>query len=417
MGTTQLLIVADDLSGALDCALEAAQGTFPAKIRINTDCIDEATPLDATSIWAIDTNSRHCTTQEAITRCNKTIQQYKQPNQIIYKKIDSTLRGNFPAVIANLIPLLGVAIIAPAYPDMHRTTVEGHQLINDKALSKTVLWQNKADRGNIETSIVELMHSKRISSALVTLATIREGITHVRNTINKLMTSKVRAIVCDAQTNSDLTTIAQACINLAKPHFFVGSAGLARYIPEIISFKDPPQRLPLIIRGPILLIAGSASQITQQQIQHLTQTRPVTKITVSATILSIGQHHPQWISYRHQLIAALQQGHDVALKIKSPTEPPGTLSHSLSTALTQLLDLSHVQLGAIICTGGETCHNLLTQNHAREIALVGKIESGVPVSLILGKTPIPFVTKAGAFGTEQTLTKSYDYLVAKRTSS
>jgi D-threonate/D-erythronate kinase len=61
------------------------------------------------------------------------------------------------------------------------------------------------------------------------------------------------------------------------------------------------------------------------------------------------------------------------------------------------------RFSGLFCTGGETARALLTAAGAVGIRLVGEVEAGVPLGTMEGWHNLPIVTKAGAFGTPQTL--------------
>jgi uncharacterized protein YgbK (DUF1537 family) len=62
-------------------------------------------------------------------------------------------------------------------------------------------------------------------------------------------------------------------------------------------------------------------------------------------------------------------------------------------------------MGAFAATGGETASALLSRFGVNGIRLVEEIEPGVALGLTLGSLSIPVVTKAGAFGDEDSLSR------------
>mgnify|MGYP001109744584 CR=1 FL=1 len=61
---------------------------------------------------------------------------------------------------------------------------------------------------------------------------------------------------------------------------------------------------------------------------------------------------------------------------------------------------------ALVATGGETARALLTAMGVPSLRLVDEVERGVPRAVARLATPLPIVTKAGAFGDRQTLVRS-----------
>lgn len=414
MQTRQLLILADDLSGALDCALEASQNRYHARITIASPAAITTDP--GTAIWALDTDTRRYRPGDAARRCAQIVNAHRRNGQRVYKKIDSLLRGNLTAEIACLVPMLGTAIIAPAYPDLQRTTSNGYQYLGGVGLPHTEAWLRETGSRNVDLPLDQLMRTCGLSAALVGTETIERGPGPLATSLTALMDADTQTIVCDAQTNTHLETVARACQHISQDYFLVGSAGLARYIPPLTHLEPSQEADPIHVNGPILIIVGSASSVSRAQTRLVAHTRPVTAIKVPADVLRTCNGHPLWAQYRQQLSQLLRVGQDVILSI-ADQRPPTDLSVDLAHALVELADLANMPLGGLICTGGETCHNLLVRNGYQQIRLLGQIEQGVPLSLILRDapgSPIPLVTKAGAFGTMEALANSYDYLHAAR---
>jgi uncharacterized protein YgbK (DUF1537 family) len=144
---------------------------------------------------------------------------------ILYKKIDSTLRGNVAAELAAAREALGPRrpiIVAPSFPAQGRTVSGGRVFVDGKPLRS----------GNLKRAL----HGSGI-------------------------------IVCDARTDSELRAIARNGLALKPRPLFVGSAGLARALAATL----PPRRarrgrLP---RGEIAVVVGSASAVSARQAKRL----------------------------------------------------------------------------------------------------------------------------------------------------
>ncbi len=71
-------------------------------------------------------------------------------------------------------------------------------------------------------------------------------------------------------------------------------------------------------------------------------------------------------------------------------------------------------LGALVATGGETAAALLARFGVDGLALIDEIEPGVSLGVTRGRIAVPIVTKAGAFGSEDTLLRAVHHLRAIR---
>ncbi len=82
--------------------------------------------------------------------CDQLVQQYaRDPDLLLFKKIDSTLRGHLGMELAavlearSVVAPRSVAIMAPAFPTYGRTTVEGRQYVYGKLLHETEIWKSE----------------------------------------------------------------------------------------------------------------------------------------------------------------------------------------------------------------------------------------------------------------------------------
>jgi 4-hydroxythreonine-4-phosphate dehydrogenase len=81
----------------------------------------------------------------------------------------------------------------------------------------------------------------------------------------------------------------------------------------------------------------------------------------------------------------------------------------LAAQFARLLAPISDRFGALAVTGGETARALLGAMGVAGLRLHGEIEAGVPLAVAQARTAahdLPVVTKAGAFGTPETLVRS-----------
>jgi uncharacterized protein YgbK (DUF1537 family) len=127
------LIIADDLSGAADCAIACKVAGAETVV-----VIDAGVAPKAAAVVSVDVNSRTMSLEDAGPAAATVVERlYDKDVRILYQKVDSTLRGNW---VAELIHIRQAArkvlthapfvIVAPAFPDAGRTTIDGHVLVN-----------------------------------------------------------------------------------------------------------------------------------------------------------------------------------------------------------------------------------------------------------------------------------------------
>src|SRR4051812_10256876 len=130
-------VIADDLTGALDTAAPfAARGwrtcvvPWPGSSTLAT-ATEWQRMAGASDVVVVDTSSRHVAPREAARRVRAAVTAAQGIRRRrgadayqLYKKIDSTLRGNVAAELAAFRATTGVARLplAPAFPAQGRTT-------------------------------------------------------------------------------------------------------------------------------------------------------------------------------------------------------------------------------------------------------------------------------------------------------
>ncbi len=200
------LIVADDFSGACDAAARAARNGYSAAALLTP-------PFDApgADLLALSTETRHAQPEQARRR----IRALDLAGRILYKKMDSTLRGPWIDEVDELLLTTGYsqAIVCPAFPAQGRTVRDGW------------LW----------------VHGRRERQ-------IRCPFT-----------------VRDAETEEDLARVASEICSSILP---VGSAGLALHVfprPPVVA--SPPSLAAAL--GHWLVLVASEHPASQAQLRFL----------------------------------------------------------------------------------------------------------------------------------------------------
>src|SRR5262245_47420294 len=184
-GDRSVTIIADDLSGATDSAVACAERALDTVVAL----VDASDNGSAEAI-AFDADTRRRSTDAAATETARLVRSHANMNGgLLFKKIDSTLRGHIGAEIAALLSarqgttgspsrLRTIVVLAPAFPALGRTTVQGRQLLNGIPLEHTELWQRQTIADN--ASLLDMMSRSNLKSELVPIETVRAGARAIR---------------------------------------------------------------------------------------------------------------------------------------------------------------------------------------------------------------------------------------------
>jgi uncharacterized protein YgbK (DUF1537 family) len=411
-----LLVIADDLTGAADCAAACVAQGFSAMVLLHSREIEE---LDVgrieTDIVSIDADTRCLVADQAAETTAELVRLCEAGGLLgdgclIFKKLDSTLRGNVAAELAAMLQAIrnfahngerASIILAPALPAQGRTTVGGRQMVRGNPLEESDIWKTEARAPH--TDIPALLADAGLSCCLIDIAMVRSGLGELRRAI-EMDVQKADVVLFDAETDEDLRAVAEAAMRLNGFTIWAGSAGLASQIPHAAGMAGSSAGLERnFARGPALFVVGSAASISQEQARVLALIPQVAVIRMTPAAFL----NPDTTSA--QIIEALGFGRDVLVV---PDQNESCRSDAVfSRALSKIIAPCASLLGGLVATGGETARAILDELGIRRLRVLGEIEAGVPFCAADGWTrQLPVLTKAGAFGSPDTLVLCRDFL-------
>jgi uncharacterized protein YgbK (DUF1537 family) len=423
-GDASWLILADDLTGAADCAVAFAERGMSSSVAWKADAPDDA-------VLALDAGSRQLAPAMAAARHRTLLDAHRGRSRRFFKKIDSTLRGQ---PVAELVEALrfrrergasALCILAPAYPAAGRTTEDGRIRLAGQALEQTPLWA--LDHSYPSADLVAVLKATGLNVRLATLADVRGGGSLAR-LVGDAVATGVDAVVCDATTQEDLDLVAQATLPIAEV-FWTGSGGLALALAQALQRPalpppafawDAPRTGGVRTGGGrggggrggggILFVVGSVAEASRAASALLAVDETLLVVAVAPATLRRGPQDAGWQASARRVAATLECGGDVLVEIGLDPDPDLSQGAELAARLAALLQPSAPAVGALFVTGGETALVLLDAFGATGFRLVEQIEPGVPLGLTRGSLHIPVVTKAGAFGDAGTLRRCLSHL-------
>jgi uncharacterized protein YgbK (DUF1537 family) len=370
------LILADDLTGAADTAIAFGRRGWKAAVSWGSTATKE-------EVLAIDAGTREMQPEAAAERQLALLREHRAGRGGLYKKIDSTLRGQ-PAVElqACLSELGSVALVAPAFPAQGRTTLEGRMRLHGGPLEASPLWTREHRYPSAD--LREIFGRNGIPARHATLAALREG--GLPALLEAAFAEGHCSVVCDATEESDLALVAHAALPHAERQLWVGSAGLAHAIAGIGPRHGPPPALPRVAGG-ILVVVGSMAEASQAGAVKLADDPELRSIAITPALLRAGPD--AWRDVRRSIQTPLERGEDVMVMLAGC----GAMDPALTRSLAALL--REARPGGLIATGGATALALLDALGASSLRVVAEVEPGIPLCLA---GALPVTTKAGAFG-------------------
>src|SRR5579872_2631256 len=267
-----VVIIADDLSGATDSAVACAERGLDTVVGL-----DEMGRLGAAEAIAFDADTRRLTADAAAAKTARLVHAHaKTSGRLLFKKLDSTLRGHVGLEIAALLTaarhLAGqqrtIAILAPAFPALGRTTLHGCQHLDGMPLEDTEIWRREGKTGR--ASLLDMMSCSHLESRLVPIEAVRAGV-HVTRAAMVDGIDRIDVLVCDAETDEDLITLARASRDIGIDPVWAGSAGWIGHLLDAAGMVRPRAALPRLASadGPLLFVVGSLSSASRRQAELL----------------------------------------------------------------------------------------------------------------------------------------------------
>jgi len=394
----RLLIVADDLTGAADCAVG-----FSEHLRCEV-LLSPLAHLPDAPVVALDLDSRQMPVEAAVRAHRQWLSNPAVAELPLYKKIDSTLRGHYAAEIAALNQR-AMAVMAPAYPALGRTTRHGIQYLNGVPVDRSETWRNEGLQGT--SDICAALQAQGLRCALLG----REHLTppsELKQRVLQALNDAVDVLVCDAEQDEDLNHLASATVDLCEQLYWVGSGGLAKALARLIEVQPvTPATAP---RKPLLAVIGSMASPSHEQAQRLISISQAKSVQLDADWLLDPQRTEDRLQCSLEWAELMGSGHDLVVRMDQGHRPTQH-SRDLSQALAACMQPALKQAGTLIATGGETARALLTQAGIHQLMLQGEPVPGlVQAEANYQGRALTVVTKAGAFGDPDALVAIWRYL-------
>jgi D-threonate/D-erythronate kinase len=266
----QLLIIADDFTGALDVSVQFAKCDVRLKV-ISGNTIDNGlfTQKDI-DILVIDTETRHQNPSMAAATVSKIIRTAKESGVThFYLKVDSGLRGNVGATLSAALEASGETFLAfaPAYPEMQRVTKDGVQYFDGTPIHKSAFHKDPIDPV-LDATITDLFHGWPVEARL-----------YPNNAAYDTRCEKHTVGIFDVASNADFYHIACHLRQNGQLHLLAGCAAFALVYQELFPLKMLSEAQPLPAQA-LLVLCGSLNPTARRQLAFA-QSRGFEKITLT----------------------------------------------------------------------------------------------------------------------------------------
>lgn len=345
----RLAVVADDLTGAADAAAPFAARGLTVSVALSA-------ALPDAEVVALSTDNRGRPAAEAAVRTTAAVGRVRDA-ELLFVKIDSTLRGNVRADVDAAMAARGAAaaVATPAFPAQGRVVRGGALLVHGR----------------------------------ITVPRVAE-----------LFPAGVEVV--DAESHDELVALARRILRDAA--VAVGSGGLSRALADVLPAPRSRGAVPgsgeepyrSTARPGVLLVVGTPHPATAAQVAGL-DAEPVRTAAAAIEALRTGAR---------AVLTCTPDG---------PVDPESPAAAALAARLaaTAVAVLDAVPGAGLVLTGGATALAVATALGATELRLRGEVAPGLPLGeLVAGARRVPVVTKSGGFGAPDALARAAEALEA-----
>ena len=298
------VVVADDLTGANATGVLLVRRGFRALSLL----WDDGVSLEAARGWLeaaagapaaliFDTASRAAPPGEAARRVRAVLEAVRglaDVAPIVSKRVDSTMRGNVGSEVQAAVEAAGpdaFAVVSPAYPGSGRIVVGGYLLVDGVPVTRTGAARDPL--APVRSSHVPTLLRAQQSGPVghVELAATLEGEAAVQGRLLEEVAAGRRLVVVDIASDDDVRTVAAALVavstRLGAPAVCADpgpltAETLARWVAggaaragDEAERQAPgasrPAPEPGGRRGPVIVVAGSTTELTARQLAALEQ--------------------------------------------------------------------------------------------------------------------------------------------------
>ncbi|MCO4159001.1 D-threonate kinase [Citrobacter amalonaticus] len=408
----KMIVIADDFTGSNDTGVQLAKKGARTEVMLTPT----QKPSRRADVLVINTESRAIPAAQAAQAVQQALAPWCEgvTAPLVYKKIDSTFRGNVGAEVTAAMRAANrtLAVIAAAIPAAGRTTRDGLCLVNGTPL--------------LETEFASDPKTPIISSRIAELVTLQSDIPVHEVSLDDVRGGRLSAllvafaaegecmVVVDAVEDRDLSLIAHAICEQEALPLLVGAAGLANALPVRL-FMQEKQALP------VLVVAGSMSEATRRQVNKALCQDRAKVVDIDASRLASADFEQEIASVVEQACALLSRQHHTILRtsrcaddrqmIDTLCASVGMSRQALGERLSQRLGIitlriiEQARIGGLFLTGGDIATAVASALGAEGYRIQSEVAPCIPCGTFVNSEidDLPVITKAGGFGSDSTL--------------
>jgi len=414
--------IADDFTGATDLAsFLVASGMRTIQL---TGLPDDHIALPDADAVVVALKSRTQKTEDAVTDSLAALEllQGFGCQQFYFKycsTFDSTEQGNIGPVADALLDAIGASftVACPALPINGRMVYNGYLFVNGRLLNESGM-EHHPLTPMTDSDLVRFLGKQTSGNVgLVDFSTVDTGADAISDAFTELAKTHRYAVV-DALTDKDMLEVSHACRHLK---LVTGGSGLApglvdNCVEKGLLVKSENSDHLDTVSGGTLVLSGSCSSATQEQVQAYKKKGPSFRIDPVA--IKGGE---QTVDQVMEWIEA-NTTDDTPILIYSTDSPQAVKECQEQLGVEDACNLIEAMFADIvkkaaergvrkfIVAGGETSGSVVQALGVTALRIGPAIAPGVPVTQALTEVPILLALKSGNFGDRDFFRKAVEMI-------
>lgn len=407
----QLLVIADDFTGALDTGIQFVKkgiytqietGKHPEQIHISEEVV----------VLVLNLETRPLSSKDAYNQVAEAVKWAKKAGiSKIYKKTDSALRGNIGSELTAVLDAYGGSSLyfIPAFPRMGRYTREGVQFLEGVPLAQTSFGRDLYEP--ITCSYIPELISRQSS---VKTISIKRQEPYREDNVQKEKT----IYIFDAEDGEDIRSRLAELREMGGLSLMAGCAGCAEYLTEILGLKGDVQE-SYARTDKLLICCGSLNPITKKQLDYL-ENKGIARIHLTEEqrtnplYLDSGRgrfflsHLAELCRDNKVVVIDTLDGHARNPASGGPEDlrDKNQLRFLVAGCQGRIIKglLERIHIDTVLMTGGDTLMGFLKEIENPELTPICELNQGTVLSGIqAGGRRMQVISKSGGFGKEEIL--------------
>lgn len=374
-----IAVIADDLSGAAELAGIGLRNKL--QVEMNTE-VNENTKAE---MLVIASDTRSLKEVEAIAEMKKiTLQVAKLNPEMIFKKVDSVLRGHVLSELCAQLKILNLerVLLVPANPALGRTITNGTYFFYNQPIHLSS-FSNDPEFPITSSDVLEMLH---VNNDFVQIKKKEEAL------------PDLGIIIGEASSSEDLKAWAK---RIDKKTLVAGGAGFFSAILDGINIKgaNVEQSKAKQFSQPILFVCGSTFNKSREIIKKINSHGGPVSYMPEAIMRSDEFHEDLYLKWGKEIVSFIESRGKAIISINQETEQtfasPGLLRERIARVVEEVF--RKIKIRELLIEGGSTAAAVLRKLQLKTFFPLQEIAIGVIRMRVKDNNDLCITVKPGSY--------------------